>query len=67
MFSAILYQLISTGICDADSNESVADYLEPNKPLYCDFVCQLLAQNDGYNVDTEQEDTYCQYCRPSIA
>ena len=64
MFSAIAYQLNSTGICDFDSNtlrQTVADYLGANRASYCDFVCQPVAQNDDHNADTEpqtQEDEY---------
>ena len=68
MFSAIVYQLNSSNICDFDSNalrQTVANYLEANKASYCDFVCQPVAQyadsNDDYNADTEpptEEDEY---------
>ena len=61
MFSAIVYQLNSTGICEIRLRQTVADYLETNIASYCDFVCQPLAQNAGYNADTEpptQEDIY---------
>ena len=64
MFSAILYQLNSTGLCDVDSDtlrQTVADYLRVNKASYCDFVCQPVAQIDAYNADTEpptEEDEY---------
>ena len=64
MFSAIVYQLNSTGVCDVDSNglrQMIADYLEANEGIYCDFVCQPVAPTDSYNADTEpptQEDEY---------
>ena len=63
MFSAIAYQLNSTGVCDVDSDglrQTIAHYLEANK-AQCDFVCQPVPQNDDYNADTEpptQEDKY---------
>ena len=55
MFSAIAYQLNSSNICDVDSRllrEMAADYLQSNKESFCDFICQPVAQNDGYNADT---------------
>ena len=68
MFSAVVYQLNSSNICDFDSNalrQTIADYLEANKASYCDFLRQPVAQNadcnDAYNADTEpptQEDEY---------
>ena len=64
MFSAISYQLQNNGVCDADSNklrEKVADHLEANAALYCDFLCQPVSSEDSYNADTEQptaEDEY---------
>ena len=64
MFSAIVYQLNSIGICDVDScvlRQNVADYLQANKASYCDFVCQPVERNDGYNADTvtpTKEDEY---------
>ena len=64
MFSAISYQLQKNGVCDADSNklrEKVADHLESNAALYCDFLCQPVSSEDGYIADTEQptaEDEY---------
>ena len=57
MFSAISYQLQNNGVCDADSNklrEKVADHLQANAALYCDFLCQPVSSEDGYNADTEQ-------------
>ena len=59
MFSAISYQLQKNGVCDADSNklrekEKVADHLQANAALYCDFLCQPVSSEDGYNADTEQ-------------
>ena len=60
MFSAISYQLQKNGVCDADSNklkEKVADHLEANAALYCDFLCQPVSSEDGYNADTEQPTT----------
>ena len=56
MFSAILYQLNSTGVCDFDSNtlrKAVVDYLQANQARYCDFVCQPVHQHDDYNADTD--------------
>ena len=41
MFSAIVYQLTSTGICDVDSQtwrQNFIDYMLANKASYCDFV-----------------------------
>ena len=65
MFSAIAYQLNSSGICDFDSNalrQTVAHYLEANRASYCDFLCQPVAQNaDCNDADTEpptQEDEF---------
>ena len=64
MFSAIAYQLNSADICNIGSDDlrqNVADHLEANKASYCDFLCQPVAQNDGYNADTEpptQENMY---------
>ena len=63
MFSAIVYQLNSIGI-HVDSQilrHNVADYLQANKASYCDFVCQSVERNDGYNADTvapTKEDEY---------
>ena len=51
-------------MCDIDSNglrQIIANYLEANKAVYCDFVCQPVAPKDSYNVDSEpptQEDEY---------
>ena len=64
MFSAISYQLQKNGVCNADSNklrQKVADHLEANAALYCDFLCQPVSSKDGYDADTEQptaEDEY---------
>ena len=64
MFSAIIYQLSSTGICDVDSQtlrQNVANYMQTNKAAYCDFVCQPVEQTDGYYADTAaptKEDIY---------
>ena len=64
MFSAISYQLQKNGVCNADSNklrQKVADHLEANAALYCDFLCQPVSSEDVYNADTEQptaEDEY---------
>ena len=55
MFSAVAYQLNSSNICDVDSSllrDMAADYLQSNRETFCDFVCQPVAQNDGYNADT---------------
>ena len=55
MFSAIVYQLHSIGICDIDSQtlrQNVAEYLQANKASYFDFVCQPVQRTDGYNADT---------------
>ena len=63
MYSAIVYQLNSIGI-HVDSQtlrQKVADYLRANKASYCDFVCQPVERNDGYNADTvapTNEDEY---------
>ena len=63
MFSAIVYQLNSIGI-HVDSQilrQNVAEYLQANKASYCDFVCQPVERNDGYNADTvapTKEDEY---------
>ena len=63
MFSAIVYQLSSIGI-HVDSQtlrQNVADYMQANKASYCDFVCQPVERNDGYNADTvapTKEDEY---------
>ena len=56
MFSAIVYQLNSSGVCDFDSKvlrQAVVDYLQANQVRYCDFVCQPVDQHDDYNADTE--------------
>ena len=63
MFSAIVYQLSNIGIC-VDSQtlrQNVAEYMQANKASYCDFVCQPVETNDGYNADTvppTKEDEY---------
>ena len=63
MFSAIVYQLNSIGI-HVDSHtlrQNVVEYLQANKASYCDFVCQPVETNDGYNADTvapTKEDMY---------
>ena len=41
----------------ADCNEmrqKVADHLEANAALYCDFLCQPVPSENDYNADTEQ-------------
>ena len=41
MFSAIAYQLNSSGVCDVDSNglrQTIAKFLKANKAQYWDFV-----------------------------
>ena len=57
MFSAIVYQLNSSGVCDFDSKalrQAVVDYLHANQArYYCDFVCQPVDQHDDYNADTD--------------
>ena len=64
MFSAISYQLQNTGVCNVDSNElrqMLANYLEANTALYCDFPSQPVISHDDYNADTEPptaEDEY---------
>ena len=63
MYSAIVYQLNSIGIyVDSQTlRQKVADYLRTNKASYCDFVCQPVERNDGYNADTvapTKEDEY---------
>ena len=64
MFSAIAYQLNSSGVCDVDSSrlrQTIADFLKSNEAKYCDFVCQPVAHNDNHNADTEpptEEDKY---------
>ena len=47
MFSAIAYQLNSSGVCDVNSNglrQTIAKFLKANKAQYWDFVCQPVAQ-----------------------
>ena len=64
IFNAVSYQLQTTGECNIDSNElrqKVADHLEANAALYCDFLSQPVSSDDGYNADTEPptaEDEY---------
>ena len=65
MFSAIVYQLNSSGVCDFDSitlRQAVVDYLQANQARhYCDYVCQPVDQHDDYNADTDpitQEDEF---------
>ena len=64
MISAVSYQLQANGVCNVDSNElrqKVADHLQANAALYCDFLCEPVSSEDGYNADTEQptaEDEY---------
>ena len=57
MFSAIVYQLNSTGMCSKALRQAVLDYLQGNQArCYCDFVCQPV---DHHDIDTEpiiQED-----------
>ena len=53
MFSAVSYQLQTSGLCSVDSSDlrqKVADHLEANALLYRDF----LSSDDSYNADTEQ-------------
>ena len=64
MFSAVLYQLQTSGVCNVDSSDlrqKVADHLEANAPLYCGFLSQPVSSDDSYNADTDQptaEDEY---------
>ena len=64
MFSAVSYQLQTTGVCNIDSSalrEKVADHFEANAPLYCGFLSQPVSSDDSYNADTDQptaEDEY---------
>ena len=64
MFSAVSYQLQTTGVCNIDSSDlrqNVAYHLEANAPLYCRFLSQPVSSDDGYNADTDQptaEDEY---------
>ena len=54
MFSAVTYQLQSSGVCDIESHElrqMVVDH------LYQDSVSQPVASNDIYNADTEPPTT----------
>ena len=64
MFSAVSYQLQTTGVCNVDSNElkqKVADHLEANAALYHDFLSQPVSSDDSYNADTEQPTTEDEY------
>ena len=57
MFSAVSYQLQTSGVCNVDSSDlrqKVADHLEANPPLYCDFLSQPVSSDDSYNADTDQ-------------
>ena len=58
MFSAISYQLQANDVCSADSSElrqKVADYLEGNAPMYCDFLCEPVpSEEDSLTADTAQ-------------
>ena len=57
MFSAVSHQLKNSGVCSADCNalrQKVADHLEANAALYCDFLCQPVPSENDYNADTEQ-------------
>ena len=48
MFSAIAYQLNSSGVCDVNSNglrQTIAKFLKANKAQYWEFVCQPVAHN----------------------
>ena len=64
MFSAVAYQLQSTGICNVDSSKlraMLANHLEDNSALYSQFLSQPVASHDAYNADTEpptDEDAY---------
>ena len=56
MFSAVSYQLQTSGVCNVDNNElrqMVANYLEANAASYCDFLSQPVTSHDAYNADTE--------------
>ena len=54
----VSYQLQANGVCNADSSElrqKVADHLEANAPLYCDFLCQPVpSEEDSLTADTAQ-------------
>ena len=66
MFSAVSYQLKNSGVCSADCNEmrqKVADHLEANAALYCDFLCQPVPSENDYNADTEQPTAKDEYVR----
>ena len=57
MFSAVSYQLQTSGLCSVDSSDlrqKVADHLEANALLYRDFLSQPVSSDDSYNADTEQ-------------
>ena len=64
MFSAVSYQLQTSGVCSVDSSDlrqKVAYHLEANAPLYCGFLSQPVSSDDSYNADTDQptaEDEY---------
>ena len=64
MFSAIAYQLQSSGICNIESHElrqMVVNYLEANSASYQDFISQPVVSHYSYNADTESptaEDAY---------
>ena len=56
LFSAVAYQLESAGVCVVDSSELrllVANHLEDNRAMYCDFLSEPVASRDSYNADTE--------------
>ena len=56
MFSAIVYQLQSIGICNVDGSklrEMLAAHLEDNGSSYRQFLSEPVASNDAYNADTE--------------
>ena len=56
MFSAVSYQLQAN-----EFRQKVADHLEANAAFYCDFLCEPVSSESGYNADTEQptvEDGY---------
>ena len=60
MFSAVSYQLQTTGVCNIE-RQKVADHLEANAPLHCGFLSQSVSSDDAYNTDTDQptaEDEY---------
>ena len=55
LFSAVSYQLEPTGECAISSElrRLVADHLENNCGVYCDFVSEPVASDNSYNADTE--------------